>query len=111
MKNGGMKFLPLLIASNGTDVGGFFGGIFGLFILVLSIFWLILPFIVISKFNELLKVQRHATVQIQDVASKVATLNRSALERMKALQWMLDNWPADKTPGLPPGSPKVYRID
>jgi hypothetical protein len=107
-----MRFLPLLIASSDSEaVAGLFGGVFGLFVFVLSIFWLILPFIIISKFNELLKVQRHATTQIQDIAAQLAALNQSALERMKALQWMLDNWPAHKPPAPPPGSSKVYRID
>jgi hypothetical protein len=72
---------------------------------------LILPFIIISKFNELLKVQRHATIQIQEVAMKLGALNETAMERTKALQWMLDNWPAAKTPEPPPGLPKVYRMD
>jgi hypothetical protein len=36
----------------------FSGGLFGLAALVLGIFWLIFPFIVISKFNELIKVEK-----------------------------------------------------
>ena len=100
------------MASSDSDaVTGLFSGVFGLFLLVLSIAWLILPFIIISKFNELLRVQRHATLQIQDVAARLAALNQSALERVKALQWMLDNWPADKGPEPPRGPSKVYRID
>jgi hypothetical protein len=107
-----MRFLPLFIASSDTDAtAGLFGGILGLFVFVLSIFWLILPFIIISKFNELLKVQRHATLQIQDVAARLTAIDQSALERMKALQWMLDNWPADKGTEAQRGSSKVYRID
>ena len=111
MKNSGMRFLPLLSANDVEAAAGLFSGLFGFVVLVLSVFWLILPFIIISKFNELLRVQRHATIQIQDIAAKLATLNQSASERMKALQWMLDNWPPGKTPERLPGSPKVYRID
>jgi hypothetical protein len=78
---------------------------------VLSIFWLILPFIIISKFNELLRVQRHATLQIHDVAGRLATLNQLGIEKMKALQSMLDNWPTDKISDRPTSNPSVYRID
>jgi len=37
---------------------GIFGGLIGLGLLALAIMWLVLPVIVLSKFNELLKIQR-----------------------------------------------------
>jgi hypothetical protein len=43
-----------------------------------AICWIVFPLIVVSKFNELLKVDR----EILNAQSEIA----------KALQWMVDNW-------------------
>ena len=50
----------------------------GLLILALAILWIIFPVVVLSKFNELLKIEREAM--------------KARIEVAKALQWMVDNW-------------------
>src|SRR2546423_15614878 len=80
-----MRVLPLFMASSDSDaVTGLFSGVFGLFLLVLGIAWLIFPFIVISKFNELLRVQRHATLQIQDAVARIAMIQQGKTDTVKA---------------------------
>ena len=73
-----------MIAAAGDQ---FFGGaiaiLLGLLILALAILWVIFPVVVLSKFNELLKIEREAMKARTEVA--------------KALQWMVDNW-KDKPP-------------
>ena len=60
----------------------FFGGaiaiLLGLLVLALAILWVIFPVVVLSKFNELLKIEREAM--------------RARIEVAKALQWIVDNW-------------------
>jgi hypothetical protein len=64
-----------MIAATGNEVSGL-GGIFALLLalvfIVLAVLWIAFPLIGISKFNDLLKIQRE-----------------------KALQWMVDNWRKD----------------
>jgi hypothetical protein len=55
------------------------GALLGLLILSIVVGWVIFPFMVVSKFNELLKVERE--------------ILRGHREIAKALQWMVDNWP------------------
>jgi len=47
-----------MIAATGSEFGGLIGLIAGLLVFGLAIMWLIFPVLVLSKFNELLKVQR-----------------------------------------------------
>ena len=59
-----------MIAAAG-DVFGAFGFLFlGLLVLALGVLWIIFPLLVLSKFNELLKVQRaiHAALQSANTA-------------------------------------------
>ena len=68
-----------MIAATGVEsVGGVIVAVIGLFILALAILWVIFPVVVLSKFNELLKIEREAMKARTEVA--------------KALQWMVDNW-------------------
>jgi hypothetical protein len=68
-----------MIAATGAEsVGGVIGVLIGLLILALAILWVIFPVVVLSKFNELLKIEREARKARAEVA--------------KALQWMVDNW-------------------
>ncbi|TMP93020.1 MAG: hypothetical protein E6L08_06950 [Verrucomicrobia bacterium] len=68
-----------MIAAAGNEFAG--GVIFlfiGLLIVALAILWIVFPVLVLSKFNELLKVEREAM--------------KARAELAKALQWMVDNW-------------------
>ena len=81
----------IMIAATGSEsVGGFFMLIIGLLGLVLAITWLIFPFLVLSRFDKLLKIDR----EIIDGQREIA----------KALQWMVNNWKQDgsKPPDQPP---------
>src|SRR5436309_191488 len=59
--------------------------VIGLLILALAVCWIVFPLIVISKFNELLKLQREILVAL-------LSANAARAEMTKALQWMVDNW-------------------
>jgi hypothetical protein len=63
----------------------------------LAIAWIIFPFIVISKFNELLKVARgladdfdDARKRLNAVAEKIESCHRALNETNRALQWIVD---------------------
>jgi len=74
--------------------GEFFGGIvalfIGLLIFALVILWVIFPVLVLSKFNELLKIEREAM--------------KARIELAKALQWMVNNWKDEGSKPPPPPS-------
>ena len=73
------KYKKEMIAATGVEsVGGMIGALIGLLVLALAILWIIFPVVVLSKFNELLKIEREAM--------------RARAEVAKALQWMVDNW-------------------
>jgi len=78
-----------MIAAAGDQ---FFGGaiaiLLGLLILALAILWVIFPVVVLSKFNELLKIEREAM--------------RARIEVAKALQWIVDNWKDEDSKPPPP---------
>jgi len=80
--------MPSMIAAAGDELGGLGVLLLGLLILALGVLWIIFPVLVLSKFNELLKVQRaiHAALQ---------SANTAQAEIAKALQWMVDNWRKD----------------
>jgi len=76
-----------MIGATGVEsVGGVIGVLVGLLVLALAILWIIFPVVVLSKFNELLKIEREAM--------------RARAEVAKALQWMVDNWKDES--GKPP---------
>jgi hypothetical protein len=79
-----------MIASTGDQFAGVFGLIIGLLGLVLAITWLIFPFLVLSRFDKLLKINR----EIVDGQREIAM----------ALQWMVNNWKQEgsKPPDQPP---------
>ena len=83
--------------TTGSEFGGFIGLIAGLLVLVLAIMWLIFPVLVLSKFNELLKVQR-------EIRAALLSASAARSEITKALQWMVNNWKQDgsKPPDQPP---------
>jgi hypothetical protein len=63
----------------------------------LIIAWIIFPFIVISKFNELLKVARElandfddARKRLKTVAENLEACHRALNESNRALQWIVD---------------------
>jgi hypothetical protein len=74
-----------MIAAAGDALGGFAAILLWVVFLVVAILWICFPILVLSKFNELLKVQRaiHAALQSANIARA---------EIAKALQWMVDNW-------------------
>ena len=78
-----------MIAAAGDQ---FFGGaiaiLLGLLILALAILWVIFPVVVLSKFNELLKIEREAM--------------RARVEVAKALQWIVNNWKDEDSKSPPP---------
>jgi hypothetical protein len=121
-----MKFPLLTTLGAASDYSYFPAGILGLiigfFLLALTVAWALFPFLVLSKFNELLKVQRETLVVLRNLDKNLATdaangnaaLTESIKLRAdvtKTLQWMVDNWPGEQRPESPPGSPKVYQLD
>ena len=93
-----------LLAQRTTDAAyglGIGSLIVGFLMLFVSIVWIIFPFMVNAKFNELLTVQRHATTEIQRLIAQVAALQQTHADTIKALQWMVDNWPEQRS-GDPP---------
>jgi hypothetical protein len=69
-----------MIAAVGDEfAGGILGILVGLFILALGILWIIFPVLVLSKFNELLKVQR-------EIRTALLSANTAQAEIAKALQ-------------------------
>ena len=72
-----------------------------LIIVVIAVFlgvaWIVFPFIVISKFNELLKVARElandfhdARKRLKAVAENLEACHRALNETNRALQWIVD---------------------
>jgi hypothetical protein len=61
-------------------------------LVVLGIIWLVFPFIVISHFNELTRLQRHANQLLNFIAERQKEIADSATKR---------------PPPLPPAPPKV----
>jgi hypothetical protein len=59
-------------------------------ILALAICWIAFPLIVISKFNELLKVDREILDAQREIAKELQFVNSSQREVVKALQWIVD---------------------
>ena len=78
-----------MIAATGVEsVGGVMVALVGLLILALAILWVIFPVVVLSKFNELLKIEREAV--------------RARIEVAKALQWIVNNWKDEDSKSPPP---------
>jgi hypothetical protein len=80
----------MIAAAGDQFFGGAIATLLGLLILALAILWVIFPIVVLSKFNELLKIEREAM--------------RARIEVAKALQWIVDNW---KDEGSKPPPPPV----
>ena len=79
-----------MIAATGAEsVGGVMVSLIALLILALAVLWIIFPVLVLSKFNELLKIEREAN-RARAEAGREA--NRAHTEVAKALQWIVDNW-------------------
>ncbi|SRR6266403_1384776 len=79
----------ILIAQVDTQThifSGLLGLALGLILLAVVVCWIAFPIIVLSKFNELLKIQA-------EIGTQMINANRASLEIAKALQWMVDNWP------------------
>ena len=57
----------------------------------LAVCWIAFPFIVLSKFNELLKVARSVEEQVERMAAALKSLKTAHDETNKALQWLLDH--------------------
>lgn len=68
-----------------SDFADFIRLVAGALVLVLAITWSIFPFLVLSKFNELLKLQR-------EIRAALLSANAAQSEIAKVLQWMVDNW-------------------
>jgi len=57
----------------------------------LAVCWIAFPFIVLSKFNELLKVARSMEEQVERMAAALKNLKTAHDETNNALQWLLDH--------------------
>ena len=92
-----------MIAATGSELGGVLGLIVGLLVLVLAIMWLIFPVFVLSKFNELLKIDREIMKGQREIHALLSA-NTAQSEIAKALQWMVNNWKHEvsKPPDQPP---------
>ena len=82
----------------GAGAGAVIFFIIGLVALVLTIAWIVFPFIVISKFNELLKVAKKlandlddARKQLKTVADNLRSCHSALNESNRALQWIVDH--------------------
>jgi hypothetical protein len=94
-----------MIAATGSEsVGGFFMLIIGLLVFVLAILWISFPIIVLSKFNELLKIDREIMKDQREIRAALLSANAAQSEIAKALQWMVNNWKQEssKPPDQPP---------
>ena len=93
-----------MIAATGSELGGgglgVFGLIAGLLVLVLAIMWLIFPFLVVSRFDKLLKVQH-------EIRAQLYSANTAQSEIATALQWMVNNWKQDGSKPPDPQPPPV----
>ena len=68
----------------------------------LAVCWIAFPFIVLSKFNELLKVTRELVHQAEQAVAALKNLKSSHNETNKALQYLVDSADrprASSTPG------------
>jgi hypothetical protein len=63
----------ILLADAGGTFYGVFGLILGLLFLTLIICWCIFPVIVLSKFNELLKIERETAREVKAIADRAAS--------------------------------------
>ena len=86
------------------EFGGFIGLIAGLLVLALAVMWLIFPVLVVSKFNELLKIDREIVNDQREIRAALYSANAAQSEIAKALQWMVNNWKQEssKPPDQPP---------
>ena len=57
----------------------------------LAVCWIAFPFIVLSKFNELLKVARETADQAEQAAAALKNLRSAHNETNKALQYLVDS--------------------
>ncbi len=84
---------PLLAQDTSAFSGGPFAFL-GLFGIILAFCWLIFPFIVISKCNEILKLLRRIDKRGADdsalASQQLAQIHDALAETNKALQWMVD---------------------
>jgi hypothetical protein len=119
-----MYAFPLVLAAADDTGFAILSLIVGIFALILAVAWLIFPFIVISKCNEMIKLlqgissRSDAAAMASDKASNDLTENISATRRdlrnvaaeigqmheteneiSKAMQWMVDNWPSGSERG------------
>ena len=90
--------------TTGSEFSGFIGLIVGLLVFVLAIMWLVFPVLVLSRFNELLKIQRERLKVQHEVRAALLSASAARSEITKALQWMVNNWKQDgsKPPDQPP---------
>ena len=95
----------LIDVETGNEVASGLAGIVGILIavavLVLTALWIIFPSIVISRFSELLKVQR-------EIRAALRSANDAQSGMAKALQWIVDNWKfGDANSPHPPPPPPI----
>ena len=57
----------------------------------LAVCWIAFPFIVLSKFNELLKVTRQLADQAEQAVAALKNLKSAQNETNKALQYLVDS--------------------
>jgi hypothetical protein len=95
----------MITAAGSESVGGsLFILIIGVLGLVLAITWLIFPFLVLSRFDELLKIDREIMKDQREIRAALLSANTAQSEIAKAIQWMVNNWKQEgsKPPDQPP---------
>lgn len=59
-----------------SEATGFFGVIIGLVVLTIIVYWVIFPIILMSKFNELLKVVRELLKETKDASTDLRAMRK-----------------------------------
>lgn len=99
-----------LLAATGDDA---FGGLLGLALFVIGIVWFVFPFIVVEKFNHLIRLSR-AIMKEQQASN--AILGEIRDRKLEVIGQKSEAKPAPIPAGTPRRSeattaPEVYRID
>ena len=91
-----MNLLPL---ASGEATGALVMLFLGVVGLIIAVSWIVFPFIVISKCNEMIKLLSRidsrpelARSDVESIKAPLTSLREAGSEICKGLQWMIDNW-------------------